>query len=60
MTEPASIKRQVALLVAWGATRKQVADLLHLSPGAVERHLARVGEETRDEPRERIDGKEAT
>jgi hypothetical protein len=60
MTESAAIERQVALLVAWGATRKQVADLLHLSPAAVDGHLARIGEERQDEPPERFDGKEAT
>jgi FixJ family two-component response regulator len=58
MTEPAAIERQVALLVAWGATRKQVADLLHLSPAVVDGHLARLGEEPLDEPPERLDGKE--
>jgi DNA-binding CsgD family transcriptional regulator len=35
-------ERQVALLVTWGATKKQVADLLHLSPKAVEWHLAQI------------------
>jgi DNA-binding NarL/FixJ family response regulator len=33
---------QVALLVAWGATNRQVEDLLHLDPAAVERHLDRI------------------
>jgi DNA-binding NarL/FixJ family response regulator len=33
---------QVALLVAWGATNRQVEDLLHLHPAAVERHLDRI------------------
>jgi DNA-binding CsgD family transcriptional regulator len=35
-------QRQIALLVAWGATKKQVADLLHLSSKAVEWHLAQI------------------
>jgi DNA-binding NarL/FixJ family response regulator len=33
---------QVALLVAWGATNRQVEDVLHLDPVAVERHLDRI------------------
>jgi DNA-binding NarL/FixJ family response regulator len=33
---------QVALLVAWGATNRQVEDVLHLDPAAVERHLDRI------------------
>jgi DNA-binding CsgD family transcriptional regulator len=45
MTRPlAATERRVALLVAWGATNKQVADLLHLSPKAVEWHLARINQ----------------
>jgi predicted transcriptional regulator len=60
MTEPTAIGRQVALLVAWGATRKQVADLLHLTPAAVDGHLARIVEEQQDEPPARFDRKEET
>jgi DNA-binding NarL/FixJ family response regulator len=33
---------QVALLVAWGATNRQVENLLRLDPAAVERHLDRI------------------
>jgi DNA-binding CsgD family transcriptional regulator len=45
MTRPlAATERRVALLAAWGATNKQVADLLHLSPKAVEWHLARINQ----------------
>jgi LuxR family transcriptional regulator, maltose regulon positive regulatory protein len=35
-------ERQLALLVAWGATNKQVAELLELSPKTVEWHLSRI------------------
>jgi DNA-binding CsgD family transcriptional regulator len=43
MTPPlTATERQVALLVAWGATNKQVADLLHLSSKAVDWHLTRI------------------
>jgi DNA-binding CsgD family transcriptional regulator len=35
-------ERHVALLIAWGATNKQVAELLHMSSKAVEWHLARI------------------
>jgi DNA-binding CsgD family transcriptional regulator len=46
MTPPlTATERQVALLVAWGATNKQVADLLHLSSKAVEWHRARINQE---------------
>jgi DNA-binding CsgD family transcriptional regulator len=45
MTRPlAATERRVALLVAWGATNKQVAELLHMSPKAVEWHLARINQ----------------
>lgn len=45
MTRPlAATERRVALLVAWGATKRQVADLLHLSPKAVDWHLARINQ----------------
>jgi DNA-binding NarL/FixJ family response regulator len=37
-------ERQVALLVAWGATNRQVEDLLQLDPTAVERHLAEISQ----------------
>jgi DNA-binding NarL/FixJ family response regulator len=33
---------QVALLVAWGATNRQVEDLLQLDPADVERQLDRI------------------
>ena len=43
MTRPLTvIERHVALLVTWGATNKQVGDLLQLSPKAVESHLSRI------------------
>lgn len=35
-------EKQVALLVAWGATNKQLADLLHLSSNAVDWHLSQI------------------
>jgi DNA-binding CsgD family transcriptional regulator len=43
MTQPLTkSERQVALLIAWGATSKQVADLLELRPKTVEWHLSRI------------------
>jgi DNA-binding CsgD family transcriptional regulator len=33
---------QVALLVSWGATNRQLEDVLHLGPRAVEGHLAEI------------------
>ena len=43
MTQPLTrAERQVALLVAWGATNRQVEDLLQLDASAVERHLAEI------------------
>ena len=43
MTQPLTrAERQVALLVAWGATNRQVEDLLHLDPAALEQHLAGI------------------
>jgi DNA-binding CsgD family transcriptional regulator len=61
MTRPlTATERQVALLVAWGATNKQVADLLNLSSKAVERHLARINQKlgvgSRAERSAQVDG----
>jgi DNA-binding NarL/FixJ family response regulator len=48
-------ERQVALLVVWGGTNKQIAELLDLDTRTVERELERVcrkvGVESRGEPR---------
>jgi DNA-binding CsgD family transcriptional regulator len=43
VTQPLTLtEHQVALLVAWGATNRQVEDLLQLDPTTVERHLAGI------------------
>lgn len=39
LTAPES---QVALLVSWGATNRQLEDVLRLGPTAVERHLSEI------------------
>jgi DNA-binding CsgD family transcriptional regulator len=33
---------EVALLVSWGATNRQLEDVLRLGPRAVERHLSEI------------------
>lgn len=35
-------ERRVALLVAWGGTNKQIAEMLQLDPRTVERQLAHI------------------
>jgi predicted transcriptional regulator len=54
------MERQVALLVAWGATKKQVAELLHLSAKAVDGYLARHDEQPPAEQAGPSSAKEAT
>jgi DNA-binding NarL/FixJ family response regulator len=41
-SELTEIERQVARLVAWGGSNRDVADALGIDPDAVERHLDRV------------------
>jgi DNA-binding NarL/FixJ family response regulator len=40
--ELTDVERQVALLVAWGGSNRDVAEALGIDAKAVERHLARV------------------
>jgi DNA-binding NarL/FixJ family response regulator len=40
--ELTDLERQVALLVAWGGSNRDVAEALGIDAKAVERHLARV------------------
>ena len=40
--ELSDLERQVALLVAWGGSNRDVAAALGIHAAAVERHLARV------------------
>jgi DNA-binding CsgD family transcriptional regulator len=40
--ELTDLERQVALLVAWGGSNRDVAEALGIDAKAVERHLARI------------------